>query len=128
VGAIYLANNHGNRQRTKHIDTRRHFVREWVEDDILKIIFTPALHITADIFTKNPPEEIFQTHDVKLVPNKAEMCHFTSANYEDLVRENEQNDWIGITKRKQTSKLLTAIQEGELKPPPYKLKPPPYKL
>jgi hypothetical protein len=67
VGAIYLANNHCNSQRTKHIDTRRHFVREWVEDDILKIIFTPNLHNTADIFTKNASEEIFQTHAVKLV-------------------------------------------------------------
>jgi hypothetical protein len=26
VGAIYLANNHTTSQRTKHIDTRQHFV------------------------------------------------------------------------------------------------------
>jgi hypothetical protein len=84
VGSIYLANNHSITQRTKHIDTRRHFVGEWVEDNILKRIFTPTLHNTADIFTKNTTEEIFQTHSVKLVkpiPNQAEMCHFTSANY-----------------------------------------------
>jgi hypothetical protein len=31
-------------------------------------------------------------------------------------------------KSKQTKKLVTAKQEGNLKPPPYKLKPPPYKL
>jgi hypothetical protein len=62
VGAIYLANNHCNSQRTKHIDTRQHFVREWVEDDILKITFTPTLKNTADIFTKNTTEEIFITH------------------------------------------------------------------
>jgi hypothetical protein len=59
VGAIYLANNHCNSHRTKHIDTRQHFVREWVEDDILKIIFTPTLKNTADIFTKNTSEEMF---------------------------------------------------------------------
>jgi hypothetical protein len=29
-GAIYLANNHCNSQRSKHIDTRCHFVQEWV--------------------------------------------------------------------------------------------------
>jgi hypothetical protein len=67
VGAIYLANNHCNRQRTKHIDTRRHFVRAWVEDEIRKIIFTPMLNNTSDIFTKNPTEEIYQTHAVQLV-------------------------------------------------------------
>jgi hypothetical protein len=57
------------------------------------------------------------------------MCHFTSANYEDLVLENELNDWIVVAKRKQkskqTEKLVTAKQEGKPKPPPYKLKPPP---
>jgi hypothetical protein len=51
------------------------------------------------------------------------MCHFTSANFEDLLLENEQNNWIVIAKRKQNSKqskkLVTAKQEGKLKPPPY---------
>jgi hypothetical protein len=87
-----LANNHLNSQRTKHIDTRQHFVREWVEDEILKIVFTPTINNTADIFTKNTTEEVFHTHATKLVgpiPNKAEMCNFTSARYEDLVLENE---------------------------------------
>jgi hypothetical protein len=51
VGAIYLF----------------HFVQEWVEDNILKIIFTPTLNNTADIFTNNTTEEMFQTHAVKLV-------------------------------------------------------------
>jgi hypothetical protein len=107
-------------------------VREWVVTDILKLIFTPTLHNTADIFTTNPTEEIFQIHAVKLykpIPNQAEMSHFTSATFEDLVLENEQNDWIVVAKRKQKSKqtksLVTVKQEGRLKQPPYKLKPPP---
>jgi hypothetical protein len=65
--------------------------------------FTLTLNNTADIFTKNTTEEIFQTHAVKLVKpirDKAKMCHFTSSNYEDLVLENEQNDWIVVAKRK----------------------------
>jgi hypothetical protein len=84
VGAIYLANNHRNSQRTKHNNTQRHFVREWVEDYFLKSIFTPTLNNTADIFTKNPTQEIFQTHAAKMVkpiPKQDEMRHFTSANY-----------------------------------------------
>ena len=31
VGAIYLSNNYSLSQRTKHIDIRRHFVREFVQ-------------------------------------------------------------------------------------------------
>jgi hypothetical protein len=54
---------------------------------------------------------------VKPIPNKAEMCYFTSANYEDLFVENEQNDWILVAKRKQKSKqpkmLFIAKQEGK---------------
>jgi hypothetical protein len=103
-----------------------------LEDNILKIFFTITLNNTLDIFTKNPKEEIFQTHAVKLVKpisNKAEMCHFTSANYEDLVLENEQNDWIVVAKRKrkkkQSKQLVTVKQEGKLKTPTYKHKPPP---
>jgi hypothetical protein len=57
------------------------------------------------------------------------VCHFTSANYEDSVLENEQNERNVVAIRKQKSKktkrLVTAKQEGKLKPPPYKLKPPP---
>jgi hypothetical protein len=83
VGAIYLANNHCNSQKTKHIDARRHFVREWVEDDILEKIHTyTAKHCCCILGVKL----------VKPIPNQAETCHFTSANYEDLVLENEQND------------------------------------
>jgi hypothetical protein len=67
VGAIYLANNHCNSKRTKHIDTRQHFVREWVDDDILKNVFTPTLNNTADIFTKKTTEAFFRTHAPKLV-------------------------------------------------------------
>jgi hypothetical protein len=69
---------------------------------------------------------------VKPIPNKAEICHFTSANYEDLILENEQNDWVVVAKRKQkskqTKKLVAAKQEGKFKPPPYKLRPPSYEL
>jgi hypothetical protein len=42
VGAIYLANNHTTSQRTKYIDIRQHFVREFIEDGILKIIFVKS--------------------------------------------------------------------------------------
>jgi hypothetical protein len=42
VGAIFLANNFRTSQRTKHIDIRQHFVREFIEDGILKVIFVKS--------------------------------------------------------------------------------------
>ena len=39
VGAIYMANRESPTARTKHVDTRRHFVCEYIEDGILKVVF-----------------------------------------------------------------------------------------
>ena len=62
VGAIYIANNYTTSQRTKHIDVRAHFVREYIEDGIIKIIFVKSADNDADVFTKNTSEEVFQSH------------------------------------------------------------------
>ena len=67
LGAIYLANNYTTSQRTKHIDIRTHFVREFIEDGILKVIFVKSEDNDADIFTKNTSEELFHKHSKKNV-------------------------------------------------------------
>jgi hypothetical protein len=50
------------------------------------------------------------------------MCHFTSSGYENLSLVIEQNDWIVVAKLKSkqepANKIITAIQDGILKPPP----------
>ena len=55
VGAIYLSKNNESRC-TKHIDIRYHFVREYVEDKIVKILFVHTENNLADPFTKNVSE------------------------------------------------------------------------
>ena len=67
VGAIFLGNNFSVGQRTKHIDMRAHFVREYIEDDILKLVFIRSEDNDADIFTKNTPEDLFHKHANKLI-------------------------------------------------------------
>jgi hypothetical protein len=67
VGAIYLANNYSTSQRTKHINIRTHFVREFIEDGIIKVIFVKSEDNDADIFTKNTSEELFLKHANKNV-------------------------------------------------------------
>ena len=69
VGAIYLSNNYTTSQRTKHIDVRVHFVRQFIEDGIFKIEFVGSEDNDADIFTKNTSEEIFDKQSKKLVEN-----------------------------------------------------------
>ena len=67
VGAIYLANNYSTSQRTKHIDIRAHFLREYIENGIIKVLFTKSEDNDADIFTKNTPEGLFNSHIKKNV-------------------------------------------------------------
>jgi hypothetical protein len=69
VGAIYLSNNYTTSQRTKHIDVRVHFVRQYIEDGIFRIEFVGSEDNDADIFTKNTSEEIFNKQSVKLIAN-----------------------------------------------------------
>ena len=53
IRAIFLAHNTKTSHRTKHIDTRYHFVREYVEDKVLKIVFVKSAENQADPYTKN---------------------------------------------------------------------------
>ena len=72
VGAIWLSNNRTTSDRTKHIDIRTSFVKEYQEDG--KIIkFVKSEDNEADIFTKNTTNTIFQNHKKKLVWEKGEV-------------------------------------------------------
>ena len=62
VGAIGLSKNLSTSQRTKHINVRYNFVREFVEDEFIKIIFVRSEENHADIFTKNVNREVFEKH------------------------------------------------------------------
>ena len=59
TGAIFLANNETLGQRTKHIHTRYHFTREYVQDGVLKIVYILSKNNNADIFTKNTDKKTF---------------------------------------------------------------------
>jgi len=62
IGAVYLAKNATTGNRTKHIDTRYHFVREYIEDGIVKVVFVRSEANDADIFTKNLNADTFNKH------------------------------------------------------------------
>ena len=52
-GAIALAKNPENHQRTKHIDVRYHYIREKEEDGTIAIKYLPTDQMVADGFTKS---------------------------------------------------------------------------
>jgi hypothetical protein len=72
VGAIFLANNKTTSERTKHVDIRHHFTREFIEDGIVKVIFVRSNENDADLFTKNLPGEVYERHAQKFLKKKEE--------------------------------------------------------
>ena len=72
VGAIWLSNNRTTSDRTKHIDIRTSFVKEYQEDWRIIIKFVKSEDNEADIFTKNTTNVILQNHQKKLAWDKGD--------------------------------------------------------
>ena len=63
-GAMDLANSWSASGRTKHIDTRHHFLRELKEEGVLTFIWTSRDENSSDIFTHNVGSAEFNKHIV----------------------------------------------------------------
>ena len=72
LGAIYLSKSASTSNRTKHIDTHYHFVREYVEDGIVQIEFVRSEDNQADIFTKNLLKESYVKHSMEILNRQDE--------------------------------------------------------
>ena len=70
VGAIFMGNNAKASLRTKHIDVRYHFIREYIVDGTVEIIFVPSKNNDADIFTKNMGKETRKKHSMKFMEER----------------------------------------------------------
>jgi hypothetical protein len=57
-----MAENVSATSRSKHIDTPYHFVHEFVEDGMIKIVFVKTQDNKADMFTKNVSGEVYDEH------------------------------------------------------------------
>ena len=85
VGAIWLSTNKTTSDRTKHIDIRTSFVKEYQEDGKIIIKFVKSEDNEADIFTMNTTNVIFQNHQKKLVWDKGKVDN-------ELNKELTQNE------------------------------------
>ena len=88
VGAIWLSSNRTTSDRTKHIDIRTSFVKEYQEDGKIIIKFVKSEDNEADIFTKNTTNVIFQNHQKKLVWDKGKVD--SEVNQEPMKNESQQ--------------------------------------
>jgi hypothetical protein len=67
VGAMFMAQNGSSGVRTRRVDNRFHFVRENLEEGIIKIEFVKSVENESDIFTKTVTQEIYERHVEKFL-------------------------------------------------------------
>jgi hypothetical protein len=60
TSAINISKNHVQHSKTKHIPIKYHFLREQVQDQVVKLEYVPSKEKIADIFTKPLPRESFE--------------------------------------------------------------------
>jgi hypothetical protein len=63
VGTLFMSLNSWTGVRSRHVDTRYHFIRENVEDGILKVDFVNSSENDSDIFTKNVSQDTYKRHN-----------------------------------------------------------------
>ena len=99
VGAIFVAETPSATKHTRHIDARYHFVREYIIDGTIKIIFVSSNENKADLLTKNVISEIYEKHiddfiihqeQIELTSNELEQyCYFDSGGVLEYVGRNK---------------------------------------
>ena len=71
IGAIFMSENSTTSSRTRHVDIRYHFVREFVFDGFIKIIFVRSEKNLADGFRKNINGQRDRTHNQEYLSEKS---------------------------------------------------------
>jgi hypothetical protein len=83
IGAIFMSENASATSRTRHVDARYHFVREFVEEGFLKIVFVKTIHNKSDMFTKNVSGEIYQSHMGNYILKRDDVAAYVSGVSEE---------------------------------------------
>ena len=70
IGAKFMAYNVTTSQRTKHVDIRYHYVREFIQDGFLEVKFVKTTENVSDGFTKNLNGELYDKHKKSFIQDK----------------------------------------------------------
>jgi hypothetical protein len=71
---IVMAENPVNRKASRHIDTRKHFIGQLVEDKTIVLEHCATDHMVADTLTKGLPAPAFEKHKTKMIGKKSNVC------------------------------------------------------
>jgi hypothetical protein len=71
IGAIFMSENASTGFRTWHVDTRYHFVREFIKNGFIKIEFVRLAKNYSDLFTKKVNQKLYEKHTKKFLEDSA---------------------------------------------------------
>ena len=60
IGAIYMSQNQMSSSRTRHMDTRCHYVNDLQESGLIKVKFVRSEDNVSDIVTKNVASDLMR--------------------------------------------------------------------
>jgi hypothetical protein len=76
IGAIYMTEKESVSNSTKHISTRTYFVKEFVRDGVVEIVFVKGEKNISDLFTKNVNGVIYDEHTKEFMMSESEIGVF----------------------------------------------------
>ena len=74
IGAIEMLDLKTGKCRMKHVDTRYHWIRQFVDDKIVDVKYVKSEDNVSDICTKNLLVKLFEKHSSKLVSDVVFFC------------------------------------------------------
>ena len=83
TGAIFMVKNSQIGDRTKHIDTRHHYIKQQVEKGLVEVVYVNTLDNPADIMMKNGKEVLHK----KFSPMILDGHKCDSRNKEDVTKD-----------------------------------------
>ena len=69
IGAIEMLDSKTGQCKTIHIDTRFHWIKQYVDENKVKVNYVKSENNVADILMKNLQPRLFEKHASKLVTN-----------------------------------------------------------
>ncbi len=73
---IVMVENPVNRKASRHIDTRKHFIGQLVEDKTIVLEQCATDHMVTDALTKGLPAPAFEKHKTKMLGKKSNTARF----------------------------------------------------